>query len=527
LDRWADDPLPDGCVGEIRLSDLALALEKSGSLSVEVTVETEDGFYTATLHPSSAMGRDGRDDQGIRASLESLPLESRRVAAIDQIRTLPVSDENPLAARLRLSDALDVLDVRDRTAVAAALSPGIFLYADPTQAGVLLSCLESSDAETLSALSPVGDVIRPFVSLSDVADAGLSLGLLARISDPDYKMDTPPQGLISYQDLKNLVSEDKALLLWVLNASSPEFSLDDVSSYVSGGLDSVALILKASSLGVTSKEAAGYGKSAKVLSPSDPLSGMLTLRDAGLSGSDVAFYRDSAMIEDPEQMISLSNSGVSPDTATAYYSRLVSPDEMIALHSAKITPDDVRRYQYSTKDFWGHKLYGDTYWSPTTEPEDNYLYSVRRASVEAMIELRDAGVTSELYVAFQWAGLSYIDEMKRAVSRGLTVETAWLWEVERSEDVRQVLDSDMGRHSFISYKKSGFSIEDMLKLHANGVSAYDASKWSDRYDLRDSDSILEFVSLGVSWDDPEWRYPGYNSVSPERMLKIARKRKKN
>jgi hypothetical protein len=88
LDRWADDPLPDGCVGEIRLSDLALALEKSGSLSVEVTVKTEDGFYTATLHPSSAMGRDGRGDQGIKASLESLPLEFRRVAAIDQIRTL-------------------------------------------------------------------------------------------------------------------------------------------------------------------------------------------------------------------------------------------------------------------------------------------------------------------------------------------------------------------------------------------------------------------------------------------------------
>jgi hypothetical protein len=211
LDRWADEPLPDGCVGEISLRDLSEKLVERGASNTQVTVSTPDGTYTVTLDPERAMGEDGREYGDITLILAAMDAAGRRAAALDQIRTAPESGENIEAAQARIDAAIAAgLTPQEILSVA---SDGFYLTASDellvalaATTGVELAEMQSrritAGGETIPEREPTAEkspILERLLANAGVSWQDARYFSVAEIKSPDDMIRCKQAGVSGYE----------------------------------------------------------------------------------------------------------------------------------------------------------------------------------------------------------------------------------------------------------------------------------------------------------------------------------------
>ena len=113
LDRWSDQPRPDGVVGEINTRDLQEWMELSNSREIPGKITVDGVELDVMLEAEAMMGRAGRQSEGFRDYLAGLNPESQRAAALLMIKGSPYGTEHTEDFRDGVDAALETLSEDD------------------------------------------------------------------------------------------------------------------------------------------------------------------------------------------------------------------------------------------------------------------------------------------------------------------------------------------------------------------------------------------------------------------------------
>ena len=120
LDRWLDQPRPDGVVGEINTRDLQEWMELSNSREIPGKITVDGVELDVMLDAEAMMGRAGRQSEGFRDYLAGLNPESQRAAALLMIKGSPYGTEHTEDFRDGVDAALETLSEDDVRALIEA-----------------------------------------------------------------------------------------------------------------------------------------------------------------------------------------------------------------------------------------------------------------------------------------------------------------------------------------------------------------------------------------------------------------------
>jgi hypothetical protein len=527
---------------------------------VPVTVETPDGFYTAVLDPLNGMGREGRDDYDVKAALEDLPDDSRQAAALDQLRNLPVSDENILSASARMRASLDVLD--DLSAASSVVGHGFLLAADRHDLTRVLLKATPQDRQRLAMTASLEMDKDPSLS-GFISDMDRSLSLFNGPQEPFPPRVFDSAALAGVTDIKTISS-----MLHALDMSQDATYVaiaDQAVSLFDNQVTSLSELESLLNMGVSADgfaELRQYGVAsvddlmiinstvapprlflALVRSGVSDFATIKSINDNGVNVLSVESLRNVGL-RDPADLV-----GILTTDVNSLVSSLPGKDQSVRSWALKHTSSpferldiaiydrfgvsDLDRMRHlvdsgvSGFDYLGYKLAGITDDVEMIAMSDSNVSGIDVSiygklgvlSKEEMLSLTKNGLSASVFRLFHEEGITDKDDMKVLFDADVPVRTyaAMVRKGASRQDAVTLLTSGVNIYDYTSLSALGISsTEEMIAIANSGAIALDLEILKDEHGFSINDAAKMAIA-GIRFQDvPALKEKG--CVTPDEMI---------